>query len=59
MGISIYQSENRNVKRVPQLLHQEPCVQIGNALSLKADNTGIEAVEDLATFCLYFINTDK
>lgn len=40
MGIGIYQCENRKMKCVPQLLHQEPCVQIWNALSLKADRVG-------------------
>ena len=37
VGICIDQCENRNMKGVPQLLYQEPRVQIWNALSLKVD----------------------
>lgn len=59
MGICIYQCENRKMKRVPQLLHQEPCIQIWNALSLKADRVRHCGCGDLGTFCLHFINTDK
>lgn len=60
VGVGVYQCEDRDLEGVPQLLHQEPRVQVWDALSLKAGRIRhCDPRRGTGPFCPYFINTDK